>query len=135
MKILLASAFAAMALGACASVDPQGANVAGRVSGVYLKVADSLLYATDSTPAQLRSDAERWAEVEYSRPGSEAGVVEAKLPASEPEVEVGDVVEVRLAHEANPRFFPVKEISRVTRVVAKSRAILAHDYARRPSAE
>lgn len=61
------------------------------------------------------------------------GLVSARaiLKKSEAEVQVGDVVEIKFAHKNNPGYFPVKEVTRVTELIAKKGEVLAREFERR----
>jgi hypothetical protein len=62
---------------------------------------------------------------------NDTGSARAILNRSEAGVNVGDVVEIKFAHKTNTRYFPVKEVTRVTEVVATRDQALAKDFERR----
>jgi len=109
-----------------------GTIATGRVAEVYLRVADNVFLAMDRAPAHLRNSAERWVDVEFPELlANETGSARAILNRSDAKVAVGDVVEIKFAHKDNPRYFPVKEVTRVTELVASKDQLLARDYQRR----
>ena len=66
-----------------------------------------------------------------------SGTTRAMIDSSQPMIAVGDVVEIRFAHKdsrESAKFFPVKETTRVTELVAKRDEKLAADYERRIAA-
>ena len=109
-----------------------GTNATGRVAEVYVKVAENVFLAMDRAPAHRRDSAERWVDIEFpDLLANGIGSARAVLNQSEAGVRVGDVVEIKFAHKDNPRFFPVKELTRVTRLVAGRDEMLAKDFERR----
>jgi hypothetical protein len=109
-----------------------GTVAAGRVSEVYVKVADNVFLAVDRAPPHLRTSAERWVDVEFPELlANDTGSARAVLNRSDVRVAVGDVVEIKFAHKDNPRYFPVKELTRVTELVASKDQMLARDFERR----
>jgi hypothetical protein len=109
-----------------------GSRATGRVAEIYVRVAENVFLAAGRTPEHLRRGAERWVEIEFPELlADDTGAARAILHRGAAEVQVGDVVEIKFAHKDNPRFFPVKERTRVTALVAKRNEALARDYARR----
>ena len=109
-----------------------GSKATGRVAEVYVKVAENVFVAADRVPEHLRKDAERWVDVQFPELlGGDVESARAVLRQSEPGVQVGDVVEIKFAHKDNPRFFPVRETTRVTALVAKKDEMLAKEYEQR----
>lgn len=109
-----------------------GKLATGRVSEVYIKVADNVFLSLDRAPEHLRATAERWVDVEFPELlAGDTGSARAFLNRSDAKVAVGDVVEIKFAHKDNPRYFPVKELTRVTDLVASKDQMLARDYERR----
>jgi hypothetical protein len=109
-----------------------GTRATGRVAEVYVRVAENVFLAAGRTPEHLRRGAERWVDIEFPELlADDTGAARAFLHRGAAEVQVGDVVEIKFAHKDNPRFFPVKERTRVTALVAKRNETLARDYARR----
>lgn len=112
-----------------------GTKAAGRVSEIYLKVGQNVFLALDQAPAHLRNSAERWVEVEFpDLLANGSGTTRALIDSSQPSIAVGDVVEIKFAHKESresAKFFPVKETTRVTELVAKRDERLAADYERR----
>ena len=109
-----------------------GTKATGRVAEVYVKVAEHVFLALNQAPEHLKAKAERWVEIEFPELlGNDVGSARAVLNQSEAGVQVGDVVEIKFAHKDNPRYFPVRELTRVTQFVASKDEMLAKDYARR----
>jgi hypothetical protein len=109
-----------------------GSNATGRVAAVYVKVAENVFLALDRAPAHLREGAERWVDIEFpDLLANDIGSARAMLNQDEAGVQVGDVVEIKFAHKDNPRFFPVKELTRVTQLVARRDEMLAKEFERR----
>lgn len=109
-----------------------GSTVRGRVSQVYVRMHDNVFLAADRAPRHLHNPEQMFVEIEYPdllRNGS--GTTRAKLSATFDGVGVGDVVSVRLAHKHNPKFFPVRETTRVTELVARRNSELARAYENR----
>lgn len=111
--------------------DLGGKRFVGVVRNVYVQVANKvLLDATHAPGTAITRDMVHFADVEFAQRlpnGAEAMLAQL---ADLPEVQVGDIVELRIAHKDNPRFFPVKEVTRVTGLVAKSDTALARNFTR-----
>lgn len=109
-----------------------GTLATGRVAQVYVKVAENVFLELNQAPQHLRTGAERWVDVQFPELlANGTGAARAILERSEAGVEVGAVVEIKFAHKHNPRFFPVKEHTRVTALVASKNQMLAKDFERR----
>ncbi len=109
-----------------------GSKATGRVAEVYVRAAENVFLAANRAPEPLRQSGERWVDIEFPEAlGEDVESVRAVLNPSEAGVQVGDVVEVKFAHKDNPRYFPVKELTRVTELVARKGEMLARDYERR----
>ncbi len=109
-----------------------GTHASGRVTDIYVKVAENVFLSLDKAPQHLAETAERWVDVEFPELlANDAAAARAILNRSEAGVEVGDVVEIRFAHKDNKRFFPVKETTRVTELVAKEGSVVARNFERR----
>lgn len=112
-----------------------GTKATGRVSEVYLKMGQGVFLAWDQAPAYARNTAERWVEVEFpDLLANGSGTTRALIDNAQPSITVGDVVEIKFAHKETretAKFFPVKETTRVTELVAKRDEKLAADYERR----
>ncbi len=109
-----------------------GSKATGRVAEVYVQVADNVFLAVNQAPEHLRNRAERWVDIEFpDLLADNIGSARARLNRSEIAVQVGDVVEIKFAHRDNPRYFPVKELTRVTELVARRGEMLAKDFERR----
>lgn len=111
--------------------DLGGQRFVGVVRNLYVQVANKvLLDATHAPRTSIARDTVQFADVEFpQRLPNGAEAILARL-ADLPDVQVGDIVELRIAHKDNPKFFPVKEVTRVTGLVAKSDTALARDFAR-----
>lgn len=109
-----------------------GSVATGRVAQVYVKVAENVFLSIERAPQQLQANGERWVDVQFPQLlANGAGAARAVLERGDAAVQVGDVVEIKFAHKDNPRFFPVKEVTRVTEVVANKNEMLAKDMQRR----
>jgi hypothetical protein len=109
-----------------------GAIATGRVAEVYIRAADKTFLALERAPAHLRDSAERWVDVQFPELLADGtGTARAVLDRSDLRIAVGDVVEIRFAHKDNPRYFPVKELTRVTELVASKDQMLAREFERR----
>jgi hypothetical protein len=109
-----------------------GKLATGRVAEVYVRVADNVFLALDRAPEHLKNSAERWVDVQFPELlANDTGAARAFLNRSDSKVAVGDIVEIKFAHKDNPRYFPVKELTRVTELVASKDQMLARDYQRR----
>jgi len=112
-----------------------GTKAKGVVSEIYLKVGQGVFLALDQAPAHLRNSAERWVEVEFPDVlANGSGTTRAMIDSNQPSIALGDVVEIRFAHKESrdsARFFPVKETTRVTELVAKHDEKLAAEFQRR----
>jgi len=109
-----------------------GTAAQGRVSQLYVKAAENLFIAVDQAPRNLLKSPDRWVEVEFPEllaNGSESA--RAMITSVEAGIRVGDVVEIKFAHKDNLRFFPVKEVTRVTSLVAHRDEMIAKDFERR----
>ena len=109
-----------------------GKLATGRVAEVYIRVADNVFLSLDRAPEHLKNSAERWVDVQFPELlADDTGAARAFLNRSDSKVAVGDIVEIKFAHKDNPRYFPVKELTRVTELVASKDQMLARDYERR----
>jgi len=109
-----------------------GTKATGRVVEVYVKVAEGVFLSVDRAPEHLRNSAERWADLQFPELlANDLGSARAILNKNEADIRVGDVVEIKFAHKDNPGYFPVKEVTRVTELVAKKGELLAQDFERR----
>lgn len=115
-----------------ANVYMGGAAVNGRVSELYVKLAENLFLSVDKAPKHLLATPDRWVEVEFPDVlANGAHSARAMITSVEAGIQVGDVVEIKFAHKDNLRFFPVKEVTRVTSLVAHRDEMLAKDFERR----
>ena len=109
-----------------------GTKATGRISEVYVKVADNVFLALNQAPKHLQDSGERWVDVQFPELlANDVDSARAILNRGDAQVQVGDVVEIKFAHKSNSRYFPVKELTRVTQFVAKKDEMLAKDYERR----
>ncbi len=109
-----------------------GTRATGRVAEVYVRAANNVFLAVNQAPTHLQKSAERWVDIEFpDLLADDVGSARAILNQSEAGVQVGDVVEIKFAHKNNPRYFPVKEVTRVTQLVAGKDEMLAKDFERR----
>jgi hypothetical protein len=112
-----------------------GSKATGRVAGIYLKVNQGVFLALERAPETLRKTAERYVDVQFpDLLANGSGAARAFLSDAQASVGVGDIVEVKFAHKGgkdSASFFPVKEITRVTEVVAKRGEMLATDFEQR----
>ncbi|MBE0622287.1 MAG: hypothetical protein IH605_16985 [Burkholderiales bacterium] len=109
-----------------------GTRATGRVAEVYVRAAENVFLAVNQAPAHLQKSGERWVDIEFpDLLADDVGSARAILNQSEAGVQVGDVVEIKFAHKSNPRYFPVKEVTRVTQFVARKDEMLAKDFERR----
>lgn len=108
-----------------------GTRLVGLVRNVYVQVANNVLLDATRAPATMVTrDTVYFVDVEFPEllpKGSQA--IRAQL-VDMSDVQVGDIVEIRIAHKDNPTFFPVNEVTRVTQLIAKSNTALARDFAR-----
>ncbi len=112
-----------------------GSHATGRVSDVYLKVGSSVFLTLDRAPESLRKSAERRVDVQFpDLLANGASAASAFISDAQTSIGIGDIVEIKFAHKSNAGtapYFPVKEITRVTKLVAKRDEMLAKDYAQR----
>lgn len=109
-----------------------GKRLVGRVSRRYDYVADALYADPERLPwSKQMTNTVRFVEVEFpDRLPNGNGSTSARLIDSS-DAQIGDIVEIRIAHKHNPRFFPVREVTRVTDLVAKRDSAFARDFERR----
>ncbi len=106
-----------------------GAQRVGVVRNHYVRLANNLLVDAARAPGADR-DAKHFVDVEFPQdPTRGTNAILAQL-VDVADVQVGDIVEIRIAHRDNPKFFPVKEVTKVTEVVAKSDTALARAFVR-----
>jgi hypothetical protein len=109
----------------------EGKRLLGQVRTLYVRLANNVLIEAAHAPATMDArDTVHFVDVEFSEPlpnGTEA--IRAQL-VDISGVQVGDIVEIRIAHKDNPRFFPVREVTRVTELIAKGDTALARNFAR-----
>ncbi len=112
-----------------------GTKSTGRVAGIYLKVAQGVFLSIDRAPETLRKTAERWVDVEFPDVLANGSVAaRAFINEGQAGIRSGDIVEVKFAHKTSgdaARYFPVKELTHVTELVAMRDEMLARDYEQR----
>ncbi len=112
-----------------------GTRATGRVSDIYLKLDQGVFIAIDQAPESLRRSAERWVDVQFPELlANSTGAARAFISKAQANIGPGDIVEIKFAHKSSrdsSQFFPVKEITRVTELVAGRDEMLAKDYERR----
>ena len=109
-----------------------GSRASGRVAAIYVKGADNLFMALAQAPQHLQKNAERWVDIEFPELlANEVGNARAVLGHGDAPVQVGDVLEIQFAHRDNPRYFPLREFTRVTAFVAARDQMLAREFERR----
>ena len=108
-----------------------GTKATGRVTAVYVKAADRVFLAVNRASARLQESAERWVEIELtSLHRGDIETVRAAVDHEAAQVEAGDVVEIKFAHRNNPHYFPLKDETRVMRLVARRTEMLAQEPVR-----
>ena len=109
-----------------------GTVATGRVAEVFIKAAENVFLNVNQAPEHLKKNAERWVDVQFPELlANDTASARAFVNRSDANVSVGDVVEIKFAQKDNPNFFPVKELTRVTELVASKDQMLARDYERR----
>lgn len=109
-----------------------GTEVAGRVAGIYIRLAQGVFISIDQAPGNVRNSAERWVEVQFPEAlGNRLAEAPALLDANRANVEIGDAVEIRFAHPSRSLVFPIPEATRVTAVIAKNHEPIARDLEKR----
>jgi len=137
ISLAAAAALTGTQIAAAQSADAYlgGTRAIGRVAQVYVRGGDNVFLALKQAPQHLRNSAERWIEVEFADFRSNGiAPAHAVLNQSQAAVEAGDVVEVQFAHRENPRYFPLKEATRVTTFVETGNEALARNHERRAPA-
>lgn len=108
-----------------------GTKAMGRVAEVYVTVAQDVFLFVDKAPKHLRGSGERWIDIQFPDALANGSESYSALISGNQAVQVGDIVEIRIAHTKVSRDFPVKETTRVTGLVAKNGEMLAKNYERR----
>lgn len=114
------------------SVYMGGVTAVGRVERLYVRAAENVLLDYDRAPQHLRATAQLFADVQFPDPlanGMEAA--RAQVIKTDLAVRPGDVIAMRFAHKQNTQFFPVREATQVTSIVARANTEMAADYERR----
>ncbi len=130
MKKLIISGLTAGMLTACAAPELYGGgtNATGRFTEVYVKTAENVFLVADRAPDHLRRNAERWVDIQFVESRSaEIGSTQPVLNQSEADIHVGDLVEVQFTHRDNSGIFPVKELTRATKLAARKREMPANE--------
>jgi hypothetical protein len=106
-----------------------GTSVQGRVARLFVRADDNILIQLERVPPHLRDLAKLWVEIEFPEV-LQTGALSAlgALGADHASVQAGDIVAMRIAHKHDPKMFPVRELTRVTEVIAKRDTELARMY-------
>lgn len=109
-----------------------GSTVRGRVAQIYVRVQEGVYLALERAPQHLREAKNLYVEIEYpdALKSGETGV-RGYVGEGHENLRVGDIVAVRLAHKHQPKVFPIREITRVTELVAPRDSELARAFERR----
>jgi hypothetical protein len=110
-----------------------GTKALGRVAGVYLELDNNFYISVERAPSVLRKTARRYVEIEFPeslvKDFDSSSVV---VRAVDPNVEVGDVVEVRFTE--NTYAVGMENVTRVTQIVAPHDTDMARTYEQRIAA-
>ena len=109
-----------------------GLEAQGRVKAFYVRVENNVMLALERTPQHLRKPENLYVDIEFPdllRNG--AGSATGLLGEAYEGAQVGDIVALRFAHRHDPKFFPVRETTKVTQLVARKDTELARDFERR----
>ena len=117
--------------------DIGGTRATGQVTQVYVRVEQGVYLAWDRTPETLRRKGEVYADVRFPEllaNGQESALV--YIGRGVDDLRQGDIAEVRFAHRAVAAVgaasaFPVREITRMTELVARNGTPMARDIERR----
>ena len=109
-----------------------GVTAVGRVERLYVRAAENVLLDYDRAPQHLRTTAQLFADVQFPDPlANGMDAARAQIIKTELSVRPGDVIAMRFAHKQNTQFFPVREATQVTSIVARANTEMAADYERR----
>ncbi len=117
--------------------DIGGTSATGQVTQVFVRVEQGVYLAWDRTPEFLRRKAEVYADVRFPEAlanGAESTL--AYIGRGVDDLKQGDIAEVRFAHRAVAAVgaasaFPVREVTRMTELVARKGTPMARDIERR----
>lgn len=117
--------------------DIGGTRVTGQVTQVYVRVEQGVYLAWERTPETLRRKGEVYADVRFPEllaNGQESTL--AYIGRGVDDLRQGDIAEVRFAHRAVAAVgaasaFPVREVTRMTELVARNGTPIARDIERR----
>ena len=117
--------------------DIGGTSASGQVMQVYVRVEQGVYLAWERTPESLRGKAEVYADVRF--PDALANGAESTLAyigRGVDDLKQGDIAVVRFAHRAvaavgGVSAFPVREVTRMTELVARKGTPMARDIERR----
>lgn len=118
------------------SVSLDGTAAKGRVERIFVRLAQGLLIDMAIALPEQRNGL-RYATIEFPAPlANGTTLARALIPASDLQLNIGDVIEMRFAHKdvKGPyvqNIFPVIERDKVTALVAKAGTAVAQDYQRR----
>jgi hypothetical protein len=102
------------------------------VKAFYVRVENNVMLALERTPQHLRKPENLYVDIEFPdllRNG--AGSATGLLGEAYEGAQVGDIVALRFANRHDPKFFPVRETTKVTQLVARKDTELARDFERR----
>jgi predicted transglutaminase-like cysteine proteinase len=127
LLLLMMQAFPSFAAEPRVKPFPGGTLVTGRVSGLYVRLQESIFLATERASRLQRERSERWASVQFNSVDENGPATVLAMLNSAESVNVGDVVEVRFANSSNSTYVTMKEFNRVTRVIGRSGERMALD--------
>jgi len=125
--LLMMQAFASFAAEPRVKPFPGGTLATGRVSGLFVRLQESIFLATERASRLQRERSERWVSVQFDAVDENAPSSVLAMLNSTDSVNVGDVVEVRFANSSNSTYVTLKEFNRVTRVIGRSGERMAWD--------
>jgi len=106
-----------------------GKRLTGRVRNRFVRVGNDVYPSAKQVPEIVNiSDVAYFVEVEFPERLPNGKEFASAQLVNISGVQIGDIVEVRIAHKHNPRFFPVREVTRVTELVARSDTAFARDF-------
>ena len=117
--------------------DIGGTVATGQVTQVYVRVEQGVYLAWDRTPEPLRRKGEVYADVRFPEAlANGADSTLAYIGRGVDDLRAGDIAEVRFAHRAVAAVgaasaFPVREVTRMTELVARNGSPMARDIERR----
>lgn len=117
--------------------DIGGTRATGQVTQVYVRVEQGVYLAWERTPESQRRKGEVYADIRFPEllaNGAESTL--AYIGRGVDDLKVGDITEVRFAHRGvvavgGASAFPVREVTRMTDLVARAGTPMARDMERR----